>query len=862
MDVVFSRINNWFEQTPALVLKIRWWILAVLIGVTVWCYWGVATRFQMDMTPEAWFEPDAPPILDRDEYRRQFGSDEDIFVLFQPASGDVFSENALRTLESLQNELEKASQTSNDDGSENPLSRIVNVDSLYNGRYQIADGDTLITRKLISGKFPETQEEREERRRIAFSQDNFVRMFVSDDSRSGGIRLHTDFGAVPVSDGLAEELFDSEDLLQEDSLFDDLDTGGDLVVDAGAEPEETRFKRTDLDEYLDFMKALRLITEQPQYDDFSFFYIGSAVNMEFTMVSIIEAGGQLIAMVVVIVVLLWCLFRSLSAVVWPLTIIALSMLWTLGVGAWMGIAFSSMLILTQTLVIAIAIAGCVHVLSTYLLFRREGNEHHEAIRFTYRKTGMPIFLTSITTMAGILSLSLSDMPIIVNFGITSTMGVGFSFIFIMMLLPLMLQIWRPSPTKSASGMSQLQRFTKVISLQAFLRGVAEFTRKHARTIVISYAVIFCWLLYGASQVVVDSNFANLSRDDTNLNQSFRLADEKLMGGLNMEIFMDFGRADALKDPSVLHAIDDWQQHIEDKYPDKVVKTFSLADVVKNTNKVMNADDPAYEVIPDQPRLAAQLLYLFDNSNPADRRDMVSDDYSRSHISIMLQNDGSAAYKQFFGQIEKDIQHYFSPLEAEYPDMKVIKTGTFYLMMSLMDHISWTQIKSFSFALLVITLLMIVTLGSKQTGVISMIPNLIPAVFTVGVMGLLDIPLNMDSLIVAPIIIGIAVDDTIHFLVHYRNTWRERGDINEAVQKTLEVVGPAIIFTSIVLGLSFSVLAFSDYLGLAKPGALGSAAIFVALLSDLLFLPALIYWLKPKMGVIQSKEPAGPVSPVQ
>jgi predicted RND superfamily exporter protein len=143
--------------------------------------------------------------------------------------------------------------------------------------------------------------------------------------------------------------------------------------------------------------------------------------------------------------------------------------------------------------------------------------------------------------------------------------------------------------------------------------------------------------------------------------------------------------------------------------------------------------------------------------------------------------------------------------------------------------------------------MMFSLGSVQAGLISMVPNLLPAFFTFGVMGLLDIPLDTDTLIIAPLIIGIAVDDTIHFIAHYRDAWFQSGDVNQALHSTLKEVGQAVTFTTLILGIGFSMLAFSDYMGLAKTGIFGSLSIVIALTADLLLLPALIAWLKPDLG---------------
>jgi predicted RND superfamily exporter protein len=326
-----------------------------------------------------------------------------------------------------------------------------------------------------------------------------------------------------------------------------------------------------------------------------------------------------------------------------------------------------------------------------------------------------------------------------------------------------------------------------------------------------------------------------------------LVDKEMMGAQNLEFIIDMNSIDALKEPEVLRVIDAFQAHLVNAYPDSVVKTFSLADFVRDTNQVMHEGNPEYDRVPDDPRLAAQLLYLFDNANSRDRRNIVSDDYSKTHISAQLRNKGSFEYTIFFEQVQTDLDSFFEPLKKKYPDLEVSVTGQLALMMELIDHISWAQIKSFAFALVIITVLLIFSLGSVQAGLISMIPNLLPAFFTFGLMGLLDIPLDTDTLIIAPLIIGIAVDDTIHFVAHYRDAWFELGDVEEALKSTISEVGQAVTFTTLILGIGFSMLAFSDYMGLAKTGIFGSLSIVVALSSDLLLLPAIISWLKPDLG---------------
>ncbi|WP_373082989.1 RND family transporter [Zhongshania sp.] len=841
MQKLSSRLSYLFEAIPSTLRPYRWLCIALFIATSVVMSIGIAKNFVVNMSPEVWFEEGAAPLEIRNAFRQHFGSDEGVYIVYKPESGDVFSDTALRTLAALHQEIEAASLHPEP----NELARIVQVDSLINARYQIADGDTLTAKKLIGNSLPSTDSERENRRAIALSQDSFARVFHSQDFIYGGIRLKTNFGAVPTDNDFNSALADTTNLLQTDSFDFGLDATAPLAVDSSAEVSDVEFVSVQLDEYLRFMTALRAITEQEKYAGFELHFVGNPVTMEFIMKSIVEAAELLLAMVALVVILLWLLFRSFSAVVWPLLVVVVSALWAIGLGSWLGMAYTTMLALTFMLVLAVGIASCVHVLSAYTLFSREGKNHEQAMSLAYRKTGTPILLTSLTTMVGMLALTLTDMPIIATFGITSALAVGFAFLLIFGLLPALLDIWHPRLAAQNDITSQGKK--PLIDLQPMLAWIAGFTERRAKSIVVAYIGIFILLIYGALELKIDTNFSKLAREGTPVDIAMKLVDKDMMGGMGLEVFMDFKENDALKDPRVLQAISDLQSHIKDNYSDKVVKTLSLANIVQDSNQVMHNNDPSYHRIPSDPQLAAQLLYLFNNANPADRRELVSDNYDTSHISFMLRNAGTNEYTPFFDQLDRDVERIFGPLKADYPDMTINTTGTFHLMMELMDHVAWTQLKSFSFALIIITVLMILTLGSPQAGVISMIPNLLPAVFTFGVMGWFGVPLDSDTLLVAPIIIGLAVDDTIHFLTHYRYAWIESGNVGVAVRTTLREVGQAVVFTSLILGLGFAVLGFAGYLGLAKPGLFGALAIFVASLSDLLFLPALMHWLKPNLG---------------
>ena len=840
-------------------------MLILFFLVSTILIFGMVTRFTMDMSLESWFRDDDPTRVSLDQFRQEFGSDDGIYIVYEAQDGDVFSAQSVATLQTFHEELESIrlgldEQTSSNEASSRKasdsntyelLKRIVQIDSLINARYQIAEGDTLISKKLLAQDFPKTQQAREEKRALALDQRNFKLTFFSEDYRYGGIRLKTDFGVVPKEspDTVNQEV----DLLAEDEFS----MAEDIRVDASLEHQQIEYQEMRMDEYLNFMTELRILAAKPEYQHFDFHFTGQAAMMEFAMNNMKQASGLMGLMLLAVLVLLWFLFKSFSAVFWPVLVITFSAFWSIGFLSLIGVTLSTMVSLTFMLILAVGTADCVHVLSAYIYYRQHGHEHRPAMRKAYRKTGVPIFLTTITTMAGMLALMISDLPQIAIFGLNSALGVAVAFILTIFVLPVLLDIWHPFHKKAEQKLAQKREQTSkdngemgafhVNTLQRLLDKLPEWVGRRKVTIIVCYFVFFGAFVFGTTQVKIDSNLVELTKEDSPIRITYELVDQNMMGGQTLEFMLKMNQRDAFKNADVLKVLEEFTQHLQATYPDIVVKTFSIADFVKDTHKVMQGGDPAYEIIPDDSILTAQLLYLFDNANADDRRDIVNDNYSTSHLTVQLKNKGSYEYTQFFDEVQADLQTHFSVLKPNYPNMEVSVTGSLALMMELVDHISWAQLKSFAFALLIITALMMFSLGSVQAGLISMVPNLLPAFFTFGVMGLLDIPLDTDTLIIAPLIIGIAVDDTIHFIAHYRDAWFQSGDVNKALHSTLKEVGQAVTFTTLILGIGFSMLAFSDYMGLAKTGIFGSLSIVVALTSDLLLLPALIAWLKPDLG---------------
>jgi|TARA_B110000879_G_scaffold74392_1_gene103879 predicted RND superfamily exporter protein len=848
-----------------------------------------STRFVIDVTVDSWFSEDDPVLQSLDEFRDQFGSDDGLFIVYEAKDGDVFSADSLGLIDQLTTRLnhwQDIPQEVLDEVGITPdlakeLDHIKRVQSLTNVRIQVHQDETLSSPRLIQNLVM-SKDEAQQVKAMAMAQSNLPLFLFSNNHRFGAIMVTTDFGAIPMSPRFQAS---ASDLMDDDEIdwAGDFDDPSASAFDVSVESAPVRFEDMDSGLYLSFMEAVSRLYQHPELErQFNFYPIGNASLVKLAVDDLKQAGVLLLGMVLVINLLLWTLFRSVSAVLWPQIAIGMSALFVVGTLGWLGLESSTLISLTVMLIVAVGVADCVHVMSSYVYFRERGHEHEPALSKAYGKTGLPILLTTITTMVGMGALTITGMPQFVMFGATSAAGVLLAFLYTLFLLPVLMDLWhpmaKPISTLAARGWrlwlaylawpivmlckliwlllwplrilayhSGLQWLASGIWLPHVLAKIPAFVDQYKGLINFMFVSLFALCLYGATQVKVDSNIAELSREGSPLRTAYTIVDEHMMGTGSLEILVNMQQSDALMQADILQTMDQLQRLIENKYAQHIIRTHSLANLVKDTHAIMQDGSDAYKTIPDDNIAVAQLLYLFNSSNPEERRALVNDDYSQSHISVQLRNAGSSEYAEFFEQVQIDIEQAFASHKAQYPNMDVHVTGTLAMMMRLMDDMSNNQFKSLALAMVFISGLLVLTLGSVQAGLMSIIPNMIPATLAFGLMGLMGIPLDTDTLMIAPLIIGIAVDDTIHFITHYRMALAKHSDMRLALVDTIKQVGQAVTYTSLVLGCGFFMLSFSNYLGLAKVGAFGSLAIFVALLCDLLFFPALIMVFKPKFG---------------
>lgn len=823
MNAMTKATEHFFNDLPAWLRARRRWVWPALLVLVVALGFGIG-RIQINMSMEANFMSDDPALDLYNQFKATFESDEAIYLVYEAKDGDVLSEASLRALARLHSDLNRQ-MTEHLDG---PLGHLSEVTSLINASYLEARGDLLVSDDLVGEQLPQNRKQREALRDKVLAHPDFPGFLMSKDSRYGALLIKTDLGGERIGGGEAVEGF--EESFSAEGF--DLDT----PQETSTQPEgPIRFKQVEMQDYAAVMAALTSVYDQAPYNEHLEFHpVGNAVLMAFFNDVLVPQLNLIFAgLLVLMLVMLWFLFRSISAMFWPVVVVLLANVAAVGLVGWVGLVQSMMLEVVSILILVIGVADSVHILSGYRFHRAQGLKHNEAMAETMRRVGPPCVLASFTTSLGMFALMLVPVQMIQNFGITAVIGIAFALIFSLVLLPLSMDIWQPLP-KNRENLSHAPGL-----VNRFLDYMEPLVLHHPKTTLVIFALVAAVAGGGFTKIQVDSNMLEVIKDGYPIKDSFHLVDQHMGGSDNLEFFFKFGQKDAMKDPQVLAALDRLQTRLENDY-EAVVTSSSLADVVKRSYQVLNEDQAAYYRIPEDRQTLAQVLLLFDQSNREDRLELVPDEYARGRLSLRMTNHGSEFYSDFLPQAEALAQEVFAPLKERYPELQIELTGSVALTMIMVDRFAWSQIKSFSLALGAVTLVMLLLFKSLKVGFMAMVPNLFPIVTTFGLMGYFGVPLDADTLIIAPIIIGIAVDDTIHFLSHYRREVRELGgDIDRAVLGSMREVGQALSFTSLILGLGFSTMIFLGHTGMSAFGALSSEAMAAALLADLLALPALV-----------------------
>jgi len=532
-----------------------------------------------------------------------------------------------------------------------------------------------------------------------------------------------------------------------------------------------------------------------------------------------------------LILAMYLLFRNYLCILLPFVAISLSVVWTVGAMYLAGSELNFFSVLIPTIMFIIGTSDCVHILSHYQDCRYTCKDKAEAVKQTIRLMVLPCSLTTLTTMIGFLSLLACRIEALRLFGIFSAMGMGFAFLLSMTLLPIGLSIGDTKPLSLRRPPSE-----------AFLGILDRIDRTNVSkkgTILALFFVVFLVALYGLWRLRVETDPGKFFGEKMRVVTDMQFIERELGGFIPFFVVIEGKEEDRIKDPLLLEKIDRLAKFIRQQ--DGVDKVVAASDLIKYMNYRFHNSDPSYNIIPNDRKQIAELLLMVSMSDKGDILSRFFDDgYTKTPVAIRFRYHDFDSYERLMNAI-----HPY--LKKEFSDVRLVEsyvTGTNMMLANTLLPFLHGLRESVLFAGIAIFILMILLFRSLWVGLISMVPNLIPFTMTLGIMGLFDISLNFGTAPIAAIALGIAIDDTIHFLSRFRREFGAGCDYEGAIARTMKSVGKPILITSVILTAGFFIFLLSNFQYTQNMGMLISFTVVGAILGDLILLPALLLAIKP------------------
>ena len=731
------------------ILAFRWWVIVATLLLVAVASGGIA-RLEFSANYRIFFDEDNPQLLALEALENTYGKNENIAFLVVPDSGDATSENALSAVVWL---TEAAWQT--------PYTR--RVDSLANFQHTTADGDDLYVQDLVDPLELSRAEARERIRGIALSDPRIAGAILS---------LNGDVTVVNVTIELPE-----------DDLLVAVDEVAEFARSIGAEAEET-FPGIDIR------------------------VVGTVmINQTFVEASIDSQKVFLPASLLLMALILGVLTRGWAGVLATGLVIVFSIFSSVGLGSWVGLPFSPPISPAPTIVLMIVVANCVHVLVAVQQRLRAGDSgesprknRHEAIVEAITLNLHPVFLASLTTALGFLSMNFSEVPPYRHLGNFVAFGIGASFLLSVTFLPALLSLLpiRAAKERRLRGPS--------------MRRLADTALRHRKVLFWGWVVIVPAMVLAIPRNELNDVLVHFFDESVEFRQDTDFMDEHLSGNTLLEYSLHAAVEGGATDPEFLTEVSNFADWYREQ--PQVRHVAVITDTFRQLNQSMHGDDPDAYRIPESQELAAQYLLLYELSLPQGLD--VNNQIDRSRSATRVSVSAETLYSRDLLELNARAQAWLDE-NAPYVG-EVNSTGPSVLFAYIGQRNIRAMLIGTVVVLVAISAILLFALRSLRLGLISIVPNLIPAVLGFGVWGLTVGQVGLSLSVVVAMTVGIVVDDTVHFLSKYRRARREYGqDPEDAVRYAFDTAGRALITTTVVLVAGFLIFVFSPFVPTAQVG---------------------------------------------
>ena len=727
---------------------------------------------------KVYFENDDPQLVMHESVEDIYTSSDNIAIVLRPDEGDIFNKEMLALVFELSERLWQTPY-------------VIRVDSITNFQHTVADADDLLVEDMVLEPETLSAEKIEQVRKAVMAEKQLFKRLISADGATSMLNVNLELP--PEADAGADEAT----LIQQRKLKD------------ASYVEVAQFGRELLKEY------------RERYPQVTFHMSGVTVITDaFNEVGQRDAESLVPIMYLLILIALAVFLRSIGGVLATMVVIAGASIAGIGSAGWFGYSLNTVNVITPTIVLTIAVCDAVHLMSIYLRGLHRGLDRLEAMRESLRLNLQPIALTSITTAIGFLTLNFSISPPFNEFGNMSAFGVMWAMVLTFCLLPAFgtLLVRKRKPRTQSGDL-----------LSAYANWVIKHYRRALLTSIIAAVVLVCMMPLN----VVNDDTITYFKPGLEFRQSMDFSSKHLPGVNDVNVGLDCGSPSCVNDPDFLRMLDDFRNWAMTQT--EIVQVSTYSDVVKRLNRSMNGDDQSYYKVPESSELAAQYNLMYEMSLPygLDLNNQLNLDKSATKVSMLVDRVTSSELIEF-----SERAHAW--LRSNYRDDVSPMSGVSLMFASIGEKNIRSMLIGAVYAILGITLTILVALRSSRYAAISLIPNAVPALMAIGVWGLLVGTVNLAAAAVFSVSLGILVDDTVHFISKYRRAREVKGLLPEdAIRYAFDNVGDALIITTFVLCIGFAVLAISDFVLNSTIGTLTAMTIFIALIFDFLILPPLL-----------------------
>jgi len=595
-----------------------------------------------------------------------------------------------------------------------------------------------------------------------------------------------------------------------------------IIVQTYDRPDDEDYRKRLLNKTKKILDPYRKDVDQFYLAGWTTTNLSLSQYMKKDIVKFIPITYILVALTVLLV------FRNLRLTLLAVANISACMLSTMGLFAISGITLNNVTTIVPPLVMALSLSDTVHIFSH--MEKRvldEFPDKRQALAHVLRKVVLPCFLTTVTTAVGFLSLAVSEIPPIKQFAYVASAGMVFEFMYSFFLLPPLVLFFSPEKIYAEY---QTRR-----GLNRILRSINNLVQAHSRPIVVVSCILVLVACWFATRIRTETNLVEYFKRSSPVRTSLDFVEKTLSGVGSLDISLKAKEEDAFKEPSNLRVIDTLQRHI--KSLKGVDVTVSFVDFIKDMNESFHDEDPRYNKIPDNREMVSQYLLLYDSD---DMEDFINEDYDHARIAVRIAEHGSAAQDRLI----REIRNYIAKIDHPHLDIRI--TGRAVQDVNTIDALVKSQIYSLSLAAAVIFIIMFVVFRSMASGFLSIVPNVFPIILNFGIMGAAGIPLNTATALISAVALGIAVDDTIHFISAYSKQRAQNVSIPKAVERVILTKGRAIVSSSLILCIGFGVLTLSSFVPTVHFGMLSAIIMITAVIGDIIILPSIVLLRKSKL----------------